>query len=327
MSSLVLELQRDAYNSQVPASDLLRKALIVARKLNISEFEKWINLELNGYPEEGEDVPEYRRVMGLVRAHNPFHGWIPFIISDPGLAEAASKRGFAQPVGEVEKILDLQKDESLCIVYYHPKAAAMLISLMPVEMTPALHIPTSQIYKIVQSVRNIVLDWSLKLEADGILGEGMTFTAEEKQAASTNTYHIQTFIEHASNPQMSQTTLIGEVTMGDSYKAGQAGAMGPNAHAHDMTFNQIWNEMQGSVDLPQLVGELSRLRQEMKKDAVEPEHDIAVSEVAKAEQAAKAGEGSKVVEHLKAAGKFALDVGTRIGAGMVVEVLKKAIGM
>lgn len=327
MSSLVLELQRDAYNTQVPVSELLRKALVVARKLNIGEFEKWINFELNGYPEGSDDVPEYRGVTGLVMAHNPYRGWIPFIIPDAGLAKAAAKRGFAQPISEVEKILDLQKDDPLCIVYYAPEAVTLLMSIMPIQMTPALKVPTSQIHKIVETVRNIVLDWSLKLEADGILGEGMTFTAEEKQAASTNTYHIQTFIEHASNPQMSQTTLIGEVTVGDSYKAGQAGAMGPNAHAHDMTFNQIWNEMQGSVDLPQLAGELSRLRQEMKKDAVEPEHDIAVSEVAKAEQAAKAGEGSKVVEHLKAAGKFALDVGTRIGAGLVVEVLKKSIGM
>lgn len=113
--------------------------------------------------------------------------------------------------------------------------------------------------------------------------------------------------------------------MGDTYKAGQAGAIGPNAHAHDMTFNQIWNEMQGAIDLTQLANDLSRLRQEMKKEAIEPEQDIAVSEIAKAEQAAKSGDGPKALQHLKSAGKWAFDVATKIGTSLAVEAIKKTM--
>jgi uncharacterized protein YjbI with pentapeptide repeats len=115
--------------------------------------------------------------------------------------------------------------------------------------------------------------------------------------------------------------------MGDKYDiSGQAGAIGPNANAHDMTFNQVWNQLQGSIDLPKLADELSRLRQEMKKEAIEPGQDIAVSEIAKAEQSAKAGEGSKTLEHLKSAGKWALDIATKIGTSLAVEALKKSLG-
>jgi hypothetical protein len=42
-------------------------------------------------------------------------------------------------------------------------------------------------------------------------------------------------------------TSIGEIRMGDSYLAGQAGAIGPNAHAHDMTQGQTWNRLEGSI--------------------------------------------------------------------------------
>jgi hypothetical protein len=121
-------------------------------------------------------------------------------------------------------------------------------------------------------------------------------------------------------------TFIGEV-MRDKYTAGQAGAMGPNAHAHDINFNQLWNQLQDSIDLPQLANELSRLRQEMKKEAVAPDNDIAVSDVAKAEQAAKVGDGSKVIEHLRSAGSWALEVGTKVGTELAVKVIKAAIGI
>jgi len=42
MSSLVIELQADAINSSVSILNLLRKALVVAKKLGIKDFEDWI---------------------------------------------------------------------------------------------------------------------------------------------------------------------------------------------------------------------------------------------------------------------------------------------
>lgn len=48
MASVVIELQREALDRSIPASDLLRKALVVARKLSLPEFQSWIDRELNG---------------------------------------------------------------------------------------------------------------------------------------------------------------------------------------------------------------------------------------------------------------------------------------
>ena len=39
-----------------------------------------------------------------------------------------------------------------------------------------------------------MLDWSLKLETDGILGNDLTFTEQEKQKVSSATYNIQNFV-------------------------------------------------------------------------------------------------------------------------------------
>jgi hypothetical protein len=43
--------------------------------------------------------------------------------------------------------------------------------------------------------------------------------------------------------------IMGDQRRGDEYRFGQAGAVGPGAHAHHMNFNQIWNEQTKPVIL------------------------------------------------------------------------------
>jgi len=63
-------------------------------------------------------------------------------------------------------------------------------------LRPSLNVGASQFRRILDAVRKIVLEWSLKLEADGILGDGMTFSGEEKARAKEKsvTYHIKNYI-------------------------------------------------------------------------------------------------------------------------------------
>lgn len=49
MEGIVLELQREALSSNGDILSLLRKAYIIARKLDLKDFEKWVSCELNGY--------------------------------------------------------------------------------------------------------------------------------------------------------------------------------------------------------------------------------------------------------------------------------------
>jgi len=76
VKDIILELQKEATDSKVPASTLLRKALILANKLDCKEDLKWIESELNGY-ESIDEIPTYRRLKGIVEAKNPYKGWIP----------------------------------------------------------------------------------------------------------------------------------------------------------------------------------------------------------------------------------------------------------
>jgi deferrochelatase/peroxidase EfeB len=111
---------------------------------------------------------------------------------------------------------------------------------------------------------------------------------------------------------------------GDIYNTGQAGAVGPNAHAHDMTFQQVQN--QGAIDLPRLAEELARLRAAMKEETEgTAEQDEAIGAVAAAGKAAGQGDDRTMLRHLKTAGAWTLGIAEKIGVAVAAEAIKRAM--
>ncbi len=113
----------------------------------------------------------------------------------------------------------------------------------------------------------------------------------------------------------------GIIITGGSVDA-QSIAAGQNARA----VTNIANQDLG-LDLPELAKELEQLRMALRKEATDREHDAAVVAVGDAAEAAKQGNGSEVLDHLKKAGKWALDVATKIGVSIASDALKKSLGM
>jgi len=180
MGSLVLDLQADALNSSISTLDLLRKALLVSKKLGIKDFQHWIKLELHGYNDQ--PVPEYRATRGQLRAWNPYHGWQPIIATDQEMQEfyeSVCNFSIKQPISELVYLLNGENELTMRLPY---KAESFLIS--SVETNIKITISRTSVQGIVETVRNKILDWAFKLEEDGIIGEGMTFSLQEKQIAA-----------------------------------------------------------------------------------------------------------------------------------------------
>lgn len=203
MSSLVEELQRDAYNQTSDVSNLLRKAYVVARKLKVKELEKWINLELNGYTAGDTEIPEYRKLSGVIKAWNPYHGWIPVLMDNDSMDELLTNRKTNQPITELEDML--QKDE-LISMKFPSSLEARLSRFAGFETEFRLFIPKSQLKKIIETVVNIILNWSLQLEEDGIMGEGLSFSRQEKDTASDKGYTINFVNGSINNSQIQQNS-------------------------------------------------------------------------------------------------------------------------
>jgi hypothetical protein len=104
MEPLVLLLQADYLDSSVSILEVLRKALVVARKLGLADAQVWIERELNGY-KRGDPAPQHRLLAGQIRAWNPYHGWIPVVFQDSKEASFLSTCFVGQPVGELEDLV------------------------------------------------------------------------------------------------------------------------------------------------------------------------------------------------------------------------------
>lgn len=183
MSSIVLELQAEAMDGDTNLGSLLRKSLAVATKLQLSEWIAWCKSELNGYSGE-EKIPDYRVIYGELKMFNPYNGiWLQFAGIGP------IKSFCSQPVAEVQQLAI--SDGMIC----QPVSPEAYKQMRDIITPPQLILQKTSLIGILDAVRNTILDWTLKLEADGVLGEGMTFSPKEKKTVMKNetSYHIGTF--------------------------------------------------------------------------------------------------------------------------------------
>jgi hypothetical protein len=154
---------------------------------------------------------------------------------------------------------------------------------------------------------------------------------DDRDATESATSHVASIVNNiiASSPSLVfETTGEKRVIMGDNYMTGQAGAVGPLSSAQDMSFSQIWNQTGSNIDLASLGHELGKMRTEMRRTAEgDPEQDLALAEIARAEISAKSNDGPAALEHLRKAGAWALDVAKSIGAEVAVAAIKSVTGL
>ena len=104
----------------------------------------------------------------------------------------------------------------------------------------------------------------------------------------------------------------------------QIGSVGPGAHAHDLSMVQHNTIEAADIDLAALAHELSQLRAALAPSASMREHYAALVEVSDAEAAAKAGDKSKALAHLKRAGAWVLDLAQKIAVPVAAAALEHA---
>jgi len=180
-------------DGQCSVSGILRTALAVASKLDVTEFQEFCSHELNGYSSEDE-IPEYRKVRGQVMVRNPFHGLQPVIVTNPNLARRLTERQIDQAIAELEDLIRRTDGGSDVLqMSYSPELLEYWRDedFMQAGLVPILVISQSSVRGILDKVRTIVLEWALQLEARGVLGEGLAFTPTERQKAESVVYNIE----------------------------------------------------------------------------------------------------------------------------------------
>ena len=205
MDSIVLELQSEAMASDSNVSDLLRKSLVIASKLEIKDFEDWVKQEINGYRDNLDNIPDYREVRGSLQYYAANNGsYFPAILLNPIVANYIKQNKLPQSITELESLLKSEK-ESIFIIPSEEIQKELRISFK-METKFRITLERSQVQKIIDMVKTIILEWSLQLEKDGILGEGIKFSQKEKQVADKQNYTVNNFYVNVSGLQIQQHT-------------------------------------------------------------------------------------------------------------------------
>lgn len=205
---IVIQLQELASDSDHDISDLLRKALMVATKLNLTAFRAWILAELNGYVDASrESLPAYRTIQGDLRVENPFHGLQPFLVPQ-GLHETITKINVTESVASICELASGSQQGHI-VFYFSPEQERILMSMQQsiAPLRPLRVVGANRLLAIVNTVRTRILEWALSLEAEGILGNGLSFSASEKQAAmQSQNIRIENFQGILGNVEGSSVT-------------------------------------------------------------------------------------------------------------------------
>ncbi|EOG7777818.1 hypothetical protein N5C69_19065 [Pseudomonas aeruginosa] len=201
MTGLVLELQAACYSDSVSVVELLRMARVVSVKLGMGSINEWLKNEMDGYP-SSDAAPDYRRVRGKLECFNPYLGYIPLGSNDPSMDHHLSRTTLRFPLSEIADIAQNQQN-SVRLSFSH-QLAHDLMAGMEEPFEPSLLVPVGQFRRIVSSVKDKILNFALDLEQQGIIGDGMTFSKDEKQAASHISYNVN--IENMHGSQVQQGT-------------------------------------------------------------------------------------------------------------------------
>lgn len=210
--SLVNELQEIAETADILT--VLRKAKRVSGKLGRTDILDWINKEINGYGPDDE-IPEYRKTEGSL-VYNT-NGYIPagFGQLKKGIERVHNFPSLPTNVRTDIGTLDSIPDNKIMCEMLSPELEAKWKSELTTndpwgdrsvlqQVSLMVEMPSTAIKKIVQSVRDRVLDWAIKLEQEGITGDKHTFTQKEKEMAQNmnvvNFGSMKTAVQNGDSP-------------------------------------------------------------------------------------------------------------------------------
>lgn len=199
---IVIQLQEEAIKEDVDIETLLRKAYLVARKLQLKKFENWVLNEQNGY--KGA-LPEYRNVGGELQAFNPYRGWIP-VMANGKMADFLDTMPINMPIAAISEAYS-GSDGTIALTI--PGEFTDFLNKNSASFDTKFRYKTSktEFKKIISAVRNKILEWALLLEENGIVGEGLVFTDDEKKTAKNSSVinnYTNNFYSTAEHTQIQQ---------------------------------------------------------------------------------------------------------------------------
>jgi hypothetical protein len=172
--TLLREIQLAATDSSIDISTVLRKAKILATRLQSSEFQDLVNRELNGYA-HASDLPPYRIIPAPAHAHlrDAYRDWNGAPVMASLLPEKLRSRAeichLTQPIASITAMID-QRPKSGQYGMEWPQEMAVTYGAKGYNKFECLRawqiISVNSLVGVVDTVRNRILEFALRLETE-----------------------------------------------------------------------------------------------------------------------------------------------------------------
>lgn len=185
MADIIAQIQKMAIDSHVPLSDLLRRCLVLSYKIHLDDFSKWARFELDGYPVD-EEIPQYRTegAIYLATYTNGFYTYknqpLPLIRLPEYLRKRLLVFKLLSPIKAVEDLAEKTNKESEGLyLQVDPDIVSLVDQEIKITETYKVEnivqcVSESFIVGVLESVRNKVLDFILRIQEMGVRMEGDT---------------------------------------------------------------------------------------------------------------------------------------------------------
>lgn len=191
--SIVLELQKELLDNAAPLSQLIIKAWVVAKKLKLEDDAAQFRKEFDGYSDY-EKVPDYRHVKGKLQRCS-FSTWKDVDKDGRSISDNFKSSNntpavnisftIRKSIRNLEKKLQGVDDVTEMIKFYDvPYEITKDRSFYDKERdqyrcvySPAIH------SDILHEIKIKLIEWTMSLSENGILGNDMSFEEDEKEMA------------------------------------------------------------------------------------------------------------------------------------------------
>ncbi|WP_066256791.1 hypothetical protein [Neobacillus drentensis] len=171
---LITQLQNDVIDPNVSISTALRRAKVLAYRLNLEDFKNWVELELNGYQDKLEDLPDYRRCTTVIIKGN-FSGSFGTMVNNAEIPISHLPKEHRDKLREVPLSQGIRAYESIV----EDKTNLSLSAPIPVDLavpwfsgvyqdmqciSARKEFPISALIELLDTVRNRLLSFVLELQ-------------------------------------------------------------------------------------------------------------------------------------------------------------------
>jgi len=223
---------------------------------------------------------------------------------------------------------------AICLIDNQTEKVAYALGATQAALVPTIQLSTNPAFPLHP---NVPTEYQRRLIPASDINNGITIIETQVERFEEDFIELDTegmatqyasLLAESSSPtgqysHQTRSIIINEFIAGNKFIQ-EYGIQGGQVYSQSAVFTEVWNEYKNTINLQTLSEELSKLLEQLKQSANDPEHGLEFQAVKNAESAARDGNGPRTLQWLTKTGKWTFDTATRIGVLVAAEAIKAA---